>query len=94
MASWIGNLVDMRTDQIAVRLPVELLTALDEMVQRGAYPNRAAAVRAGVRALTEAERRRVVDESLVEGYTRVPPTPAEEAAAFASLLQAIAEEPW
>ncbi len=84
----------MKTEQIAVRLPVELLAALDDMVQQGAYANRAAAVRAGVRALTESERRRRVDESLIEGYTRMPPTPAEEAGAFASLRQAIVEEPW
>lgn len=87
-------LFDMRTEQIAVRLPAELLTALDDMVRRGTYANRAAAVRAGVRALVEAERRRRVDQSLIEGYTRVPPTPAEDAAALASLRQAIAEEPW
>lgn len=87
-------LAAMKTEQIAVRLPAELLSVLDDMVRRGTYANRAAAVRAGVRVLAEAERRRRVDESLIDGYTRIPPTPAEEAAAFASLRQAIAEEPW
>ncbi len=87
-------LSDMKSEQIAVRLPVELLSALDDMVRHGTYANRAAAVRAGVRLLAEAERRRLVDESLIAGYTRVPPTPAGEAAAFASLRQAIVEEPW
>jgi Arc/MetJ-type ribon-helix-helix transcriptional regulator len=87
-------LADMATEQIAVRLPVELLSAIDDLVERGRYESRAAAVRAGIIALAEAERRRRVDENLIEGYTRIPPTPAEDAAALASLRSAIVEEPW
>ena len=84
----------MDTEQIAVRLPTRDLAALDELVTRGIYPSRAAAVRAGVAAITALEQRRALDEALVSGYRRVPPTPAEDAAALASLQQAIAEEPW
>lgn len=84
----------MRTEQIAVRLPRELLDALDDMVQRGRYVSRAAAVRAGLVALAEADRRHRIDENIIEGYTQVPPTPTEDAAAGASLRAAIAEEPW
>jgi Arc/MetJ-type ribon-helix-helix transcriptional regulator len=87
-------LSDVQTEQIAVRLPPELLSALDDMVQRGRYESRAAAVRAGVTALVEADRRQRVDENLIEGYTLVPPTPQDDAAAEASLRQAILEEPW
>jgi Arc/MetJ-type ribon-helix-helix transcriptional regulator len=82
------------TEQIAVRLPIEQLEALDDLVQRGVYANRAAAVRAGVAALVELERRRLEDQSIVEGYRRVPPTDAETRAAISSLADAIAEEPW
>lgn len=80
--------------QIAVRLPSELLAVLDDLVRSGVYENRAAAVRAAVRALVEAHRRRRIDEAIIEGYLRVPPTAEEERAALDSLRQAIAEEPW
>lgn len=84
----------MQTQQVAVRLPLELLATVDRLVADGVYPSRAAAVRAGLEAVADAERRRQVDQAVVEGYTRLPPTPAEDAAALASLREAIAEEPW
>jgi Arc/MetJ-type ribon-helix-helix transcriptional regulator len=83
----------MTSEQIAVRLPKDLLAKLDELVRSGLYESRAAAVRAGLEAISEIERRRQVDLSIIEGYTRTPPTPIEEAAALESLRQAIAEEP-
>lgn len=85
---------ELVTEQIAVRLPEDLLGALDELVDRGVYESRASAVRAGLRAILEIERRRATDRAVVEGYLRVPPTPEEEAAALTSLRDAITEEPW
>jgi len=82
------------TEQIAVRLPEELLVELDDLVRNGVYESRAAAVRAGIETLMELERRRRTDRAVVEGYRRVPPTAAEREAAIASLREAIAEEPW
>jgi Arc/MetJ-type ribon-helix-helix transcriptional regulator len=84
----------MATEQIAVRLPEELLAVLDELVSRGEYESRAAAVRAGIEALLELDRRRLTDVAVVEGYRRTPPTGAEREAALASLREAILEEPW
>lgn len=87
-------LLIMATEQIAVRIPTEQLEVLDDLVDRGIYPTRASAVRAGVEALVVLDRRRRDDRSIVEGYQRVPPTDAETSAAAASLRDAIAEEPW
>lgn len=84
----------MATEQIAVRLPADQLAVLDDLVDRGVYETRAAAVRAGIEAILELERRRQDDRSIVDGYQRMPPTDAERAAAIASLRDAIAEEPW
>ncbi|HKY15546.1 MAG TPA: ribbon-helix-helix domain-containing protein [Microthrixaceae bacterium] len=84
----------MATEQIAVRLPAEQLAVLDDLVDRGVYETRAAAVRAGIEAVLELDRRHQDDRSIVEGYQRVPATAAEKAAAIASLRDAIAEEPW
>lgn len=82
------------TEQIAVRLPKELLTVLDDLVARGVYESRAAAVRAGVEVVAELDRRRLTDLAIVEGYHRVPPTDADRQSAIASLRDAITEEPW
>ena len=84
----------MATEQIAVRLPVEQLAVLEDLVNRGVYETRAAAVRAGIEAVVELDRRHRDDRSIVEGYERVPATDAERAAAVASLRDAIAAEPW
>lgn len=77
-----------------MRLASEQLAVLDDLVDRGVYASRAAAVRAGIEALLELDRRRQDDRSIVEGYQRTPPTAAGRAAAIASLRDAIAEEPW
>ena len=84
----------MPTEQIAVRLPEAQLALLDDLVTRGVYPSRAAAVRAGIAAITEIDRRRQDDRAIIEAYRRRPPTEAERAAAVASLRDAIADEPW
>lgn len=84
----------MQAEQIAVRLPKELLAQLDDLVRRGIYKSRAAAVRAGVEAIMESDRRREVDRAVLDGYRRKPPTTAEDRAAVASMREAIAEEPW
>jgi len=81
-------------EQIAVRVPEELLAVLDDLVSRGVYESRAAAVRAGIEAVVDLDRRRLTDLAVVEGYRRTPPTEAEREAAIASLRDAILEEPW
>ena len=86
--------VVVSTEQIAVRVPEGQLAVLDDLVQRGIYESRAAAVRAGIDALVELDRRRSIDHAIIDGYQRVPPTEVEDRAAIASLADAIAEEPW
>ena len=54
------------SEQIAVRIADEDLAALDESVSNGAYPNRAAAVRAGIDLLLRKER----DRSIGAAYRR------------------------
>lgn len=84
----------MALEQIAVRVPEEQIRVLDDLVARGVYATRADAVRAGIEAVLELDRRRQSDRSIVDGYRRTPPTEAELMSAIASLRQAIAEEPW
>jgi Arc/MetJ-type ribon-helix-helix transcriptional regulator len=87
-------LLGMVTEQIAVRVPEELLDVVDQLVEEGVYKSRAAAVRAGLELLAELARRHGLDDAIVQGYERVPPTPAERASALASLHDAVTEEPW
>jgi len=82
------------TEQIAVRLPEQLLAVLDDLVGRGVYKSRAAAVRAGIEAVLELDQRRLTDLAILDGYRRTPPTVAERESAIASLRDAIVEEPW
>jgi Arc/MetJ-type ribon-helix-helix transcriptional regulator len=90
----VGMLCIVATEQIAVRLPVHLLAALDELVARGVYESRAAAARAGIETVLELDRRRLTDQAIIDGYQRVSPTQAEKEAAISSLRDAILEEPW
>ena len=72
--------------QLALRLPDDVLADLDWLVLRCSYENRTEAMRdAIIRAVAE-ERRRQVDEQLVEAYTRQPQTAAE--------LAGITAQPW
>ncbi len=90
----MGYSHSVASEQIAVRLPEEVLVGLDDLVRRGVYASRAAAVRAGVEAVMESNRRKQTDRAVVEGYRRIPPTKLEDQAAISSLRDAIAEEPW
>jgi Arc/MetJ-type ribon-helix-helix transcriptional regulator len=87
-------LLGMATEQIAVRVPEELLDRVDQLVDDGVYDSRAAAVRAALELLAELARRHALDDAIVQGYERFPATPNERASALASLRDAIAEEPW
>ena len=84
----------MQTKQVPIRLSNDLLADLDELVQNGVYRSRASAIRAGIEAVVKAEQQRSIDQQIVAGYTRFPPTEAEERAARASMREAIEEEPW
>ena len=84
----------MQTKQVPVRLSSALLVDLDELVQHGVYQSRASAIRAGIEAIVKAEQQRRIDQQIVAGYTRCPPTEAEERASHTSMREAIEEEPW
>lgn len=84
----------MQSQQIPIRLSGNLLAELDALVSGGAYRSRAAAVRAGIEAILDKERQRQIDQEIIDGYSRHPPTEAGERAAHASMREAIEEEPW
>lgn len=67
---------------------------LDALVATGAFPSRAAALTSAVDLLLAEVEQRSIDAAIVEGYTRLPQTAAEDAWARASALASIADEPW
>jgi Arc/MetJ-type ribon-helix-helix transcriptional regulator len=52
--------------QIAIRLSDDLLSQVDAAIERGAFPSRAAAVRAGIDLLMRRQR----DDEIAEEYRR------------------------
>ena len=92
--SQYGMLIGMPTTQIAVRIDREQLDALDQLIAEGEFNSRADAVRVGLAAVMRAARSRQIDVAIVAGYEEHPPTLQEDAAAQATLREAIAEEPW
>jgi Arc/MetJ-type ribon-helix-helix transcriptional regulator len=79
---------------ITLRVSDERLHRLDAAVARGSFPTRAAALTAALDALLAEVEQGAIDEAIVAGYTRVPPTETEDAAARASGRRSIAAEPW
>jgi Arc/MetJ-type ribon-helix-helix transcriptional regulator len=75
-------------------MPDGLAADLKQLVDGGAYPTMAEAIREGVRRLVGEQRRRAIDEMFIEGYQRIPPTADEQQWADRSSRELIAEEPW
>jgi len=57
--------------QIAVRLPDQLVQAVDRMVERGRFASRTDAIRAAVDRLVADDREAELDEAIVAGYRAV-----------------------
>lgn len=82
------------TVQIAVKLPDDLVQALDELVAAGAFESRSSAVRQGVAAVVAAQRRQEIDRAYEAGYARGPETEEELREAARLAVESINDEPW
>jgi len=82
------------TNQIAVKLPDELLREVDRLVDRGAFENRSQAVRSGLEAMVAARRHEEVNRQYRDGYARFPEAREEMAEATRLAVESINEEPW
>ena len=68
----IGMLNGMKTTQIAVRLPTDLLAEVDRIVEADEAASRADAVRRALDLWVRATKRRRMGEEIVAGYDRIP----------------------
>lgn len=82
------------TIQIAVKLPDEIVHAVDRMVAGGAFPSRSQAVRGALEAMVRAHERQRIDDAFVEGFASRPESDEELADATRLAIEAIEDEPW
>ena len=68
--------------------------AIDELVSSGSRASRAAVIVEAVDRLVAQLESERIDREIVEGYTRIPSTPEEDAWAEWSARESIREEPW
>jgi Arc/MetJ-type ribon-helix-helix transcriptional regulator len=73
------------TVQVPIRLTDEDVASLDELVARGRFANRSAALRAGLASLLGEERRRLIDDAYRRGYSQHPQEEWVAAAGLAGL---------
>lgn len=89
-----GGMLQVMPKQIAVKIPDEMLDAVDDLVAAGRFSSRSGAVRAGLSMVVNQAERDVVDRAFAEGFRRHPDTPDELADARRLALDAIEDEPW
>ena len=80
--------------QLVTRVDDELVRQVDRLVESGAVSSRSDAVRRGLRAVVDSERRRSVAASIVDGYRRLPQAEDEAGWTQDMARSMIAEEPW
>jgi Arc/MetJ-type ribon-helix-helix transcriptional regulator len=80
--------------QIAVKLPDDLVKAVDDLVASGRFPSRSSAVRRGLEALVSAQHREELDRRYEQGYRAAPESESEISEAIRLGVQAIHDEPW
>lgn len=82
------------TKQIAVKLPDELVSALDQLIEHGAFASRSHAVRSGLETMINARRREELDRRYRDAAAQLPETREEIADAARLAVEAINDEPW
>lgn len=80
--------------QIAVKIPDQMLAAVDELVAAGRFSSRSGAVKAGLRIVVDQAERDAVDRAFTDGFRRHPDNPDELADARRLGIDAIEDEPW
>jgi len=80
--------------QLVTRVPDDIAAAIDDLVAARVFGSRSEAVRAGLEAVIERERRAAIGQAIVDGYTRIPQEQDEIEWSDAATAAMIAEEPW
>jgi Arc/MetJ-type ribon-helix-helix transcriptional regulator len=81
------------TVQVALKLPDNVVEAIDALVSEGAFKSRSEAIRSGAEAVI-AQRRRQDVAQYRDAFAEYPETDGEVADATRLALEAIHDEPW
>lgn len=82
------------TTQIALKVPDDLVAAVDQLVASGRFESRSDAIRFGIGLAVGQARRDEIDHAFIEGYRRNPQTDEELADAKRLAIASIEDEPW
>lgn len=80
--------------QLVTRVSDELLASVDDLVARRVVGSRSEAVRIGLRAVLDRDRRHAVASAIIDGYRRRPQSAEEVGWPDEASASMIAEEPW
>lgn len=80
--------------QFVTRVPDSIAAAVDGLVAAGVFASRSDAVRAGLEAVVDRERRDAIGRVIADGYRRVPQDEDDLAWSDTATAAMIAEEPW
>lgn len=87
------QLVNARTP-VPTRLGDAEIAALDELVQAGLADTRAEAIRLSIRRMSDSLRRARIGDQIITGYTAMPQTKEELAAARVGAVALLEAESW
>lgn len=82
------------TVQIAVKLPHELLEAVDRLVANDRFASRSEIVRAGLQRMVADDAAQTIDRAFTEGFTRHPDSDEDMRRATRLAVESIEDEPW
>ena len=80
--------------QLVTRVDVQLVAAIDAMVDSGLVASRSDAVRLALTRLVDQQTRAGIGARIVKGYLQTPQTDEETLWTDAATARMIAEEPW
>lgn len=82
------------TIQIAVKLPDELLEAVDRLVGTSRFASRSEMVRVGLQRVLADDRERIIDNAFTRGVGAHPDSEDDLRRATALAIESINDEPW
>jgi Arc/MetJ-type ribon-helix-helix transcriptional regulator len=82
------------TVQIAVKLPDELVAAVDRLVDDSRFASRSEVVRAGLHRIVADDAARTIDQAFADGVAAHPDTDDDLQRATTLAIESIDDEPW
>ena len=82
------------TTQIAVKLPDDLLAAIDRLVDNHRFASRSEIVRAGLQRVIADDASQAINHAFARGFAQHPDSDDDVRRATSLAIESIADEPW